>query len=222
MNFSELKSVMPTLIKHKVPVFLHGQQGIGKTQGIAQIAKEQDMQLVVLNLGNCADVGDVLGLLLRQPNGTVDHVAPAWFPRDQMSRGILYLDEFKRAHPDLHQAMFSLILEGRLHTHQLPPGWYVCAASNYDNDKFNQTAVSDAALISRFCHIDFQPTAEEFFGFLEARHGESGMSEFLRNHPEMLEAKHAVRYDFNQIEPNRRAWEAFVMPLEMENTLLTH
>jgi hypothetical protein len=39
--------------------------------------------------------------------------------------------------------------------------------------------------MSRFCHIDFKPTVEEFIGYAESK-GADVIADFIRNHNEML------------------------------------
>lgn len=213
MNIKEFKKLAPTLLKNKIVPFLWGSQGVGKTQTVKQICQENDLDIRVLH---CAtqEVGDLIGLLVKSSNGeTVQHARPSWFPTS--GRGIIFLDELNRAPQDVIQAMFSFITDGKLHTHQLPEGWYIMAAGNYDSDRFTVTSTADSAWMSRFCHIDFTPTMEEWLIHME-KSDMHGVADFIREQPSMLEldAKTAGRMDTSVIVPDRRSWHGMVGKLE--------
>jgi MoxR-like ATPase len=159
MNIQDFKKYLPTLLKNNIVPFTWGNQGIGKTQSIAQVAAQAGIGFVHLHLAT-QEVGDLVGLLMIQADGTVKHARPEWFPTE--GEGIIFLDELNRAHPDVIQAMFSFITSKTIHTHKLPDGWKIVAAGNYQSDQFNVTDTSDAAWMSRFCHIELQPTVQEF------------------------------------------------------------
>lgn len=223
MNITNLKRVLPLLIKHKIPPFIWGTQGIGKSQVVKQVANELGIGYVCLCLGTQSDMGDILGLLTHNykvidgiavPDGTVRHARPEWMPTE--GSGILFLDELNRAHPDVLQGMFTLLTEGRIHTHQLPPGWSVVAAGNYQNNNFTTTDMSDAAFLSRFCHLDFKPSVEEFILFAESI-GAFNAASFAREQPSLLGDDLKQSLDFNMVKPDRRAWLDMVGRLEGED-----
>jgi ATPase family associated with various cellular activities (AAA) len=213
MNIQTFKSIVPILFKYKVVPFVWGAQGVGKTQTLRQIATEMGIGFTHLHMANL-EVGDLVGLLVKRDDGTVYHARPEWFPTE--GRGIIFLDELNRMHPDVMQAMFSFITSGTIHMHKLPPGWVIAAAGNYSDGDFQVTDTSDAAWMSRFCHIDFKPTIEEFNLFAEKR-GAFAMADFFREHPEMLEKSSDKRFNFQDITPDRRTWLDYLFPLDAEN-----
>ena len=215
MNIQELKTSLPILIKEHIVPFIWGQQGIGKTQVVKQIAKERELDFIHLHLAT-QEVGDLVGLLIETKQGNVKHARPEWFPTE--GKGILFLDELNRAHPDVLQAMFSLITEGTIHTHKLPEGWSIVAAGNYQSNMFNVTDTSDVAWMSRFCHIDFEPTTEEFILHAENCNNYS-VADFIRIQPELLEVKHKERLNTSFITPDRRSWIEMVSKLERYSEL---
>lgn len=214
MNFTGLRKTLPFFMKHKIPIFIWGSQGIGKTQGVEQMAKKYGLQFKALYTAT-QEVGDLVGLLVKDDkNKTAYHTRPEWFPTE--GEGIIFLDELNLAPQEVLNAMFNFVLKGELHTHKLPPGWYVVAAGNYQNDRFNVTDTSGAAWMSRFLHIDFTPTVEEWLDFVEGKHGVCPTSRFIRDNPECLELseKDAGRFDFNAIVPDRRAIAEKILPLD--------
>lgn len=216
MNIREIKQALPLLLKHKIVPFFWGSQGVGKTSTMGQYCKENNLQLVTLYTAT-QDVGDLIGLLVKDDKtGGVYHAKPNWFPTE--GKGIIFLDELNRAPQDVLQSMFSFIQKGILHTHQLPPGWHVVAAGNYQSDRFNTTDTTDAAWMSRFCHIDFTPTVEEWIAFTENK-GMFDIAGFIREQPSMLELseKEGGRLDTSFIVPDRRAYTDGVGKLDIDD-----
>lgn len=215
MNITEVKTALPVLMRNRVVPFLWGAQGVGKTCVVKQIAKENNVGFVHLHLAT-QDVGDLVGLLIDCGEGRVSHARPKWMP--DSGEGIIFLDELNRMHPDVMQAMFSFVTEGTIHTHKLPEGWRIVAAGNFQSNMFNVTDTSDAAWMSRFCHLDFNPTKEEFIVFAE-NNGALTVADFVRTNPELLETKQKERINKSMITPDRRSWMDMISRLELEESL---
>lgn len=209
MNFNQLKQALPVLLKHDVVPFIWGHFGVGKTQGVKQLAKEKGF--VHLHLAT-QEIGDLVGLLKHNKDGTVSHSRPEWFPTE--GEGIVFLDELNRASPDVIQCMFSFITGKTIHRHKLPDGWKIVAAGNYQSNDYNVTDTSDAAWMSRFCHLDFNPSIEEFAYFAETK-GQDVLGAFALESPEMIEVQKREKPELNVV-PDRRAWLDLLAPLEAE------
>jgi len=209
MNISTFKRTLPVLLRNNIVPFVWGAQGIGKSQSVEQVARDQDMGFVHLHLAT-QEVGDLVGLLVQQPDGTVAHARPEWLPTG--GRGIIFLDELNRAAPDVIQAMFSFITSKTIHRHRLPAGWSIVAAGNH-GDSFTVTDTSDAAWMSRFCHLTLEPDTAEFVTYLESR-GFLGVADFVRVHPE-LTSKRGSKVDIT-ITPDNRSYDTMIGPLERE------
>ena len=216
MDIKGLKKVLPFLMKHQITPFIWGSQGVGKTETVETYCKEAGLECVVLHLAS-QEVGDLIGLLAKdEESGESYHMRPEWFPTK--GRGIVFCDEANRAPTEVIQSMYSFMTPKRnIHTHVLPEGWFVVAAGNYNNERFQVTDTSDAAWMSRFCHLDFAPSVEEWLMYAENK-GLDDLAGFIRNHPSMLELseKNAGRLDMSFIVPDRRAWERGVGKLDFE------
>ena len=216
MNITQIEKSMPYLLKHKIVPFLWGNQGVGKTQVTKQIASALGYRMICLNLAT-QDVGDLIGLLKEMPDGSVSHARPSWFPVEGEQKAVVFLDEFNRAHPDVIQAMFPFLQTGSLHKHQLPEDCRIIVAGNYQNDNFSVSEVlSENALMSRFCHIDFRPTVVEFVSYVETLDGGQDISDFINEMPNMLEEQVKDGFNFDTIKPNRRAFADYIRLLELE------
>lgn len=212
MNIKQIEKAVPALLKNNIVPLFWGSQGTGKTTLVKKLGKELGYDSVIHLCLSTQEVGDLVGVLLEQPDGTAKHTRPNWFP--ERGKHLLFLDEINRTHPDVIQAVFTLILEGKIHQHVLPKGCAIIAAANYANNNFNTTDISDNAFMSRFAHIDFKPTVEEFCSYADSQGAES-VADFIRAYPAMLEASSADnKFDFNVITPDRRAWNDFIAPLE--------
>lgn len=212
MNITQFKNCLPILLKRNIVPFIWGFQGVGKTQVVSQVAKDLGYGFVHLHLAT-QEVGDLVGLLVHDSDGTVRHARPEWFPTE--GKGVIFLDELNRAHPDVIQAMFSFITSKTIHRHKLPEGWKIVAAGNYQSEEMTVTDTSDKAWMSRFCHIEFDPTKAEFCAYAEKRGAES-VADFISEHEEMLEASKRSKPNL-EITPDRRAWLDMIAPLEDES-----
>ncbi len=205
MNIKDYKNLMKQLIKTDIVPFVWGKKGIGKTDIHRQLADEMKMDLVYLTFGAVEDVGDIIGLMdFKEVNGvqTVYHVAPDWFPTE--GNKLIVIDEFNRAKPQIMQAMFPFILEGKLHTHQLPENCKIIAIGNPPTDEYDVTDINDSALMSRFCHIELTPTFDEWAKFETSNNGNYDVISFFRENQEYLGSK-AKEFDLKSIiTPDRR------------------
>ena len=88
---------------------------------------------------------------------------------------VLFVDEFRRAAREVMQAMYPLILDKMLHTHELPRGTRIITADNpsgaYD------VRMPDHAMMSRFCHIKVETNIGSWHSYAV----ETGVADRLRN-----------------------------------------
>ena len=165
MHVPEAKIFIKAIIEHKVPLTpcLVGSMGIGKSQIVAQAAKELGISLIDLRLAQM-ETGDLIGIPYLQKDRTF-WGKPGWWP-EEGTRGVLLLDEVNRAPNDVRQAIFQLILPDsngnrKLHTHVLPRGWAVVAAMNPDNGEY-QVETLDKAMVRRFIMLNVKPDVESW------------------------------------------------------------
>ena len=91
MRASELTSAIGSLVEQKVPTFLWGAPGVGKSSIVKQIAEAQGLEFIDLRLA-LMDPTDLKGIPFFDKE---THLAlwapPAFLPRE--GKGILFLDE---------------------------------------------------------------------------------------------------------------------------------
>ena len=132
MKIQTLKECLPYLFEANIATLVIGHHGVGKSQAVAQYAKEQKIGFMDLRLGT-QDVGDLLGLAefvtelqpytftnpetgkeetgTREVKVATKFMRPDWFPTDPDSKGIIFMDEINRARRDVLQAVFQLVLD---------------------------------------------------------------------------------------------------------------
>lgn len=217
MDIKTFKQVAPTLLKNGIVPYLHGKQGIGKTAVVKQIGKEMGFDSVIcVELGAQGDVGDIIGLLRTDENGHHFHTRPGWMPRT--GRHLIFLDEFNRISPDAVQPMLTFLQFGRINEHTLPEGCAIVLAGNYDSKEFFTSKIKDKAIVSRCCHLDWQPTTAEWLDFMDKKGdvGSKNVASFIREFPQQLRSvRNSV--DITPDEPDPRGWAEKIAILENEN-----
>ena len=132
----ELYPVMTSLPKRLVPNLL-GAPGLGKSSAVYQAADKiaaaigEDVPVVELRAGTL-DPAEIGGFRI-VVDGKTEVTEPDWYP--QTPCGILFLDEIGQAPLASMNALSEVMLDHRIGHRQLPPGWFVVAASNRKKDK---------------------------------------------------------------------------------------
>lgn len=196
MKLKEVKQLIDLGIKADVPFLLIGHSGIGKTSIVRQVAKEKlpNHKLVTI-MAATQDVGDFIGLPALIDVEITDPLSgetkvvknttwgrAEWMPVEPC---VLFLDEINNARPDVESGLLQLVLEKRIHTHELHPDSYICAAMNPAGGEYTTCNIMSDALIKRFMIIPVTPTPEEFVAYGKSS-GElhTDLGDFLAHYPE--------------------------------------
>lgn len=155
MNAKELKIVLEGLIQSKIPTFLWGNPGVGKSSVVSQIANENGMEFVDLRL-SLLDPTDLRGIpFFDKEEKTAVWAKPEFLPKsDSLSKGILFLDEINSAPPTIQAAAYQLILDRKIGEYNLPENFAIVAAGNYESDR-GVTYRMPTPLANRFVHLNF-------------------------------------------------------------------
>lgn len=159
MKAHDLSVTLSKLTDKKVPVFLWGAPGIGKSSIVKQIAQKKDIGFIDLRLA-LMDPTDLKGIPFYDRDA---HQAlwapPAFLPKD--GEGILFLDELNSAPPSVQASAYQLILDRRVGEYELPNGWAIVAAGNREGDK-GVTYKMGAPLANRFVHFEMEISVEDW------------------------------------------------------------
>lgn len=199
MNLNEYKSALLNVIfPARVTPLVWGHYGLGKSSVPQQLADEGGHRLVNFRLGN-VEAGELLGLPAEVVAGSekvaTRNLMPEWlrdlitFCRQNPDKlGILHLDELNHARKDVHSFIFQLALDHRLHETLFPENLHVICSANPPTDDYSGVFdFSNKALLSRFCHIKLQPTAEEWVAYAQANDFDKDLVLYIQNNPDQLD-----------------------------------
>jgi len=158
---SQLARTLQHLVEEKLPAFVWGPPGIGKSSIVAQVAAEQGVEFLDLRLA-LLDPTDLKGIPFFDPESRQGVWAPPSFlPSDRDSRGILFLDEINSAPPAVQASAYQLVLDRRVGEYELPGGWSIVAAGNRENDR-GVVYRMPPPLANRFVHLELEADLEEW------------------------------------------------------------
>ena len=163
----QLSSAYVSLIGSNAPlrafpsVMLWGAPGVGKSQGVRQIA-----EVIVEKTGKAVTITDVRLLLFNPvdlrgiPTANADKTLAVWlkpriFQMDDSPEvvNILFLDEISAAPQSVQAAAYQITLDRTVGEHRLPDNCIVIAAGNRVTDRSVAFAMPKA-LANRLCHIE--------------------------------------------------------------------
>jgi hypothetical protein len=193
-----------TVAQAHTPVMLWGPPGVGKSQIIAQIARNHGVRLIDIRLSQMEPT-DLRGVPFRKGD-LVEWSVPSLLPDAGRHgpRGILFLDEITSAPPTVTAAAYQLILDRRLGDYRAPEGWVIFAAGNRYGDR-GVTYVMPTPLANRFTHYEIEPDLEDWVAWAHAAGIDERIIAFLRFRPDLL-------FDFDPAQnpvafPSPRSWD---------------
>ena len=159
MRALELSEIITALIEQKVPTFLWGAPGIGKSSIVKQIAQKKGLAFIDLRLA-LMDPTDLKGIpFYDKESHTALWAPPAFLPKD--GEGILFLDELNAAPPSVQASAYQLILDRQVGEYRLPDGWAIVAAGNREGDR-GVTYRMPSPLANRFVHFEMDVNVEDW------------------------------------------------------------
>jgi len=162
MKASKLKNSLISLIDSKIPVFIWGNPGVGKSSLVRQIAENKSMKFIDLRL-SLLDPTDLRGIpFFENESKKAVWAKPEFLPdTNSEEEGILFLDEINSAPPTIQAAAYQLILDRKIGEYELPKNFAIIAAGNYESDR-GVTYRMPTPLANRFVHLDFELDFDEW------------------------------------------------------------
>jgi hypothetical protein len=161
MNPQKAKRSIEHLTDRKVPIFLWGPPGIGKSSIVSQIAKDRGIGFIDLRL-SLLDPTDLRGIPFFNSEDNSAVWAPASFlPDGSVKDGILFLDELNTAAPMVQASAYQLILDRKIGEYTLPDGWSIVAAGNRESDRGVVFRMA-SPLANRFVHLDMEVSLSDW------------------------------------------------------------
>lgn len=178
---------------NRLPFYLIGAPGIGKTQLTEQVAEELNLGFVSFSITHHTR-NTILGLPLidtvEQENGeekytryTMSEII-ALVEQEKAKghkEGILLIDEFASMADSLVAPMLAFLQTKNIGNHVLPEGWVMVLCSN--PPQYNKTARKfDMAVMDRVRVMEVTFNPEEFLNYAEEKEFHPIVLEYLRNH----------------------------------------
>ncbi|HEY5631632.1 MAG TPA: MoxR family ATPase [Nitrososphaeraceae archaeon] len=220
----QLSSILKHYYRQRIPVFVWGTLGIGKSSIIKQVAKdlsvefgqgfiegepdgEEKFGFIDVRISQL-EPSDLRGLpnIINDDNTKVTKwIIPNWLPRNEKSKGILFFDELNLAPPSIQASCYQLILDRRLGDYKLPDGWFIISAGNTINDKANVFDLP-SPLANRFTHLNLKiPSKDEWVNWGMNNNINSWILGFMEFKPSFL-----YKFDKSNKDkafPTPRSWE---------------
>ena len=214
----QLSNAYVSLIKSEVSlksfpsVMLWGPPGVGKSQGVRQIASE-----ISERTGKRVEVTDVRLLLFNPvdlrgiPMANEEKTLAVWlkpkiFQMDDSNDVInfLFLDEISAAPQSVQAAAYQITLDRTVGEHRLPENCIVIAAGNRVTDR-SVAYTMPKALANRLCHIEIESDSKSWHEWAVAAGVNHTVLGFLDYNPRMLMGFDTVTD--GMAFPTPRSWE---------------
>lgn len=204
--------------KKKNSICIESEAGIGKTSIVQQVAEENGLGFVKINLAQIEQTGELAGWpileheycekdgsdkgwisskQLEQTGGKdlcltgrsrTSYAPPSWVPTDGTGV-VLLLDDFTRAPQHLMQASMEIIDKGAFISWKLPPDCHIFLTSNpSDSGDYIVTSLDDAQS-TRFIKLVMKFDVDEWAAWAEKDGVDSRCINFLMLNPEMIRGK---------------------------------
>jgi hypothetical protein len=159
LKASEIKSSIEAMVEQKIPTFLWGAPGIGKSSIIRQIAEQSRIGFIDLRL-SLMDPTDLKGIpFYDKHEHSAVWAAPSFLPKE--GEGILFLDELNSAPPAVQASAYQLILDRKVGEYELPSGWAIVAAGNRESDR-GVVYRMPSPLANRFVHLEMDVDVNDY------------------------------------------------------------
>lgn len=185
MNPQSTKRSLAHLCERKVPVFLWGPPGIGKSSIVAQIANEKKISFIDLRL-SLLDPTDLRGIpFFNTKEETALWAPPSFLPDGSKPEGILFLDELNTAAPMVQASAYQLILDRKIGEYTLPDGWSIVAAGNRESDRGVVFRMA-APLANRFVHLEMESSVTDWKVWAKSSNIHPAIIAYISHRPDAL------------------------------------
>lgn len=193
-----MKNLIKKSVNNDLPLLLFGKSGWGKTSLVEQVGEELGLEVVKLSLALCLpeDIGGI-----PSPNGdSFKYLLPDWFYSRKDKEFILFLDEINQSSPQVLHAIYSLVLEKRLHS-VTNSKMRIVAAGNLEDENVHLTEIMQP-LLNRFYVVDFIHNEQTALDHLNNKYG-LDLKELESNPRDIEQAYFAFKAGLNELAINK-------------------
>lgn len=202
MKAPQLIESIRDCIEMDAPAWIWGKPGIGKSQIVAQIARERGADCRDIRLSTFDPV-DLRGLPA-VVDGLTQWMRPQIWPADSSRETYIFFDEMDRAAPAVANAALQIVLDRRIGEHELPATVRIIAAGNGATDKVGTNRISSAQA-NRFAHFHLEADADAAAAHWASIGLDPALIAFIRFRPALIETAPA-QGELSYATP--RQWES--------------
>lgn len=170
------------------PILILGKAGIGKTEQITQLAKDEGIGYKEIRL-LLYDAAELKGIPYADKETQTTKIFPQdIFPTAERDgeRGILVLDEVTSCQAQLRTAVFQLLDAKRsLGSYKLPDGWMIVCLGNGPEDGGNFQGV-EGAFLSRCACYHMEPNYEHWIDWARKHGVNQSIIAFIQTNPDKI------------------------------------
>ncbi|MBV1848969.1 ATP-binding protein [Catellatospora tritici] len=175
---------LPDLLLHVAvvrPVFVWGAPGIGKSSLVRAFAESLGLPCVTL-VGTQLAAEDLIGVP-ELIDGRSRFAPPESIARTDPY--CLFLDELNASTPEVQKAFYSLILDRRIGSYELPAGSIVIGAGNRATDNALARPMA-SALVNRLIHVHLRASATDWLAWAAGAGIHPWVLDYLTQRPDHL------------------------------------
>lgn len=187
-------------VQARIPVFLWGMPGTGKTKNTEAFSRILDERLwvVILSIREPSDQG---GLPVIRPEG-VTMEPPRWAKElVQAKHGIVFFDEFNTAPPTTQSSALRVIYGGWAGDEKLPEDTSFIAAGNPPETSTGAYDLT-SAIANRWVHFNWKPEPAAWCDGMVAGWPDPHVTRLPRNWQDMIATKRGIFASFIRIRPD--------------------
>lgn len=169
--------------RKKAPICIWGRHGIGKTELVESIAKDNGYQFVYIAPAQFEEMGDLLGMPKIVGNETI-MVPPSWVPTEDVP-GILLIDDVNRADDRILRGIMQLLQNHELASWKLPKQWHIVLTANPDGGDYSVTPMDDA-MLTRMVHVTLEFDLKAWAGWAIKNGVDERGVNFVLTYPEIV------------------------------------
>lgn len=186
-------------------VMIWGPPGVGKSAIVRSVAEKNGCAFIDLRLAQMEAI-DIKGLPVPEKDGVHWKISSA-YPRDEQSRGILFLDELSACDRTIQTAAYELILDRKLgDDYRLPDNWLIVAAGNRIEDSASAVSMS-SALANRFLHVELEYNTKSWMEWAMRSNIHGAVSGLIKFKPQLLADMDEDSQNLERGFPTPRSWE---------------
>lgn len=207
LNIKEMKEVLACL-PDSMAVYCEGIHGIGKSSIFKQMSLDAGNLFIDMRLSQC-DYTEIAGYP-KDVDGKMIHLHPWW--RSAMIKASeegqnvdILFDEMNRAHKDVLQTVFQVVLDKEVQGYKFPTNIKVriFAAGNAGDDY--DVTMMDPALNDRFFRFELRPSPEEWTDWAKENNVHAAVLQFIMKNEQFLDPPHNID-DTDEKMQSRRSW----------------